>query len=55
MPRKGGSVSIIQQKNEKLIQHSTSDKMSICTQCGKPFAKFGPEYLPHLRRVLLAE
>jgi hypothetical protein len=37
MPRKGGSVSIIQQKNEKLIQHSTSDKVSICEQCGKPF------------------
>lgn len=37
MPRKGGSVSIIQQKNEKLIQHSTSDRTSICTQCGKPF------------------
>lgn len=39
MPRKGGSVSIIQQKNEKLIQHSTSDKMSICKECGKPFAQ----------------
>lgn len=45
MPRKGGSVSIIQQKNEKLIQHSTSEKMSICTQCGKPFAQiWRPEY-----------
>lgn len=45
MPRKGGSVSIIQQKNEKLIQHSTTDKMGICTQCGKPFAQvWRPEY-----------
>lgn len=45
MPRKGGSVSIIKQKNEKLIQHSTSDKVSICTQCGKPFAQiWRPEY-----------
>lgn len=45
MPRKGGSISIIKQKNEKLIQHSTSDKMSICTQCGKPFAQiWRPEY-----------
>ena len=39
MPRKGGSVSIIKQKNEKLIQHSTSDRVSICEQCGKPFAQ----------------
>lgn len=39
MPRKGGSISIIQQKNEKLIKHSTSEKMSICTECGKPFAQ----------------
>ncbi len=45
MPRKGGSVSIKQQKNEKLIQHSTSDKMSICKECGKPFAQvWRPEY-----------
>ncbi len=45
MPRKGGSISIIQQKNEKLIKHSTSDKMSICVQCGKPFAQvYRPEY-----------
>lgn len=45
MPRKGGSISILQQKNEKLIQHSTSDKMSICTECGKPFAQaWRPEY-----------
>ncbi|MFA5322133.1 MAG: hypothetical protein WC373_05610 [Smithella sp.] len=45
MPRKGGSVSIMQQKNEKLIQHSTSGKMSICIQCGKPFAQtWRPEY-----------
>ena len=39
MPRKGGSISIIQQKNKNLIQHSTSDKVSICTECGKPFAQ----------------
>lgn len=45
MPRKGGSISIIKQKNEKLIQHSTSDKMGICVQCGKPFAQvWRPEY-----------
>jgi len=45
MPRKGGSVSIIQQKNEKLIQHSTSNSVSICTQCGKPFQQvWRPEY-----------
>jgi len=45
MPRKGGSISIIQQKNEKLIQHSTSDKMAICGECGKPFAQiWRPEY-----------
>jgi hypothetical protein len=45
MPRKGGSVSIIQQKNEKLIQHSTNEKMSICAECGKPFAQvWRPEY-----------
>jgi hypothetical protein len=39
MPRKGGSVSIIQQKNEQIIQHSTSDRVSICANCGKPFAQ----------------
>lgn len=39
MPRKGGSISIIKQKNEKLIKHSTSEKMSICAECGKPFAQ----------------
>ena len=45
MPRKGGSISIIKQKNEKLIQHSTSQKMSICTLCGSPFAQiWRPEY-----------
>ena len=45
MPRKGGSVSIIQQKNEKLIQHSTSDRVSICDQCGRPFSQiWRPEY-----------
>jgi hypothetical protein len=45
MPRKDGSVSIIQQKNEKLIKHSTSEKMSICAQCGQPFAQvWRPEY-----------
>ncbi len=45
MPRKGGSVSIIKQKNEKLIQHSTTEKMAICTECGKPFAQiWRPEY-----------
>ncbi len=45
MPRKGGSVSIIQQKNETLIKHSTSQKMSICKECGKPFAQvYRPEY-----------
>lgn len=45
MPRKGGSVSIIQQKNEKLIRHSTSDSVSICQQCGKPFQQvWRPEY-----------
>ena len=45
MPRKGGSVSIITQKNEKLIKHSTSDRVSICQQCGKPFSQvYRPEY-----------
>lgn len=45
MPRKRESKSLNQQKNEKLIQHSTSDKMSICTQCGTPFAQiWRPEY-----------
>lgn len=45
MPRKDGSISIIKQKNEKLIQHSTSDKMSICKECGTPFAQvWRPEY-----------
>ncbi len=45
MPRKGGSVSIIQQKNEKLIQHSTSDRVSMCEQCGRPFSQiWRPEY-----------
>ncbi len=45
MPRKGGSVSIIKQKNDKLIKHSTSDRVSICEQCGKPFSQvWRPEY-----------
>ena len=39
------SVSIIKQKNEQIIQHSTSDKTSLCTQCGKPFAQiWRPEF-----------
>jgi hypothetical protein len=45
MPRKGGSISVIKQKNEKLIQHSTSERVSMCEQCGKPFAQtYRPEY-----------
>jgi len=45
MSRKKVSKSRIQQKNEKLIQHSTSDKMSICAECGKPFPQiFRPEF-----------
>lgn len=45
MPRKRVSKSIITQKNEKLIKHSTSDKMSICTECGSPFPQtWRPEY-----------
>lgn len=60
MPRKGGSVSIIKQKNEKLIKHSTSDRVSICTQCGKAFSQeWRPEYeaytsfktCPHCRMI----
>lgn len=39
MPRKGGSVSIITKKNDDIIKHSTSDKVSICKECGKPFAQ----------------
>lgn len=37
------SVSIIRQKNEEIIQHSTSDRVSICTQCGKPFSQLWSE------------
>lgn len=29
--------TLLDYKNEKLIQHSTSDSVSICTTCGKPF------------------
>lgn len=43
MPRKRESKSLNQQKNEKLIQHSTSDKMGICTECGSPFAQIWRE------------
>lgn len=45
MARKQESVSIIRQKNEKLIRHSSSEKVSICTQCGKPFEQiYRPEF-----------
>lgn len=43
MPRKGGPVSIIQQKNENLIKHSSSDSVSICKECGKPFQQIWRE------------
>ena len=39
------SVSIIKQKDENIIQHSTSDRVDICKECGKPFSQiWRPEY-----------
>lgn len=45
MTRKRVSKSRIQQKNEKLIKHSTNHKMSVCVECGNPFPQiWRPEY-----------
>jgi hypothetical protein len=37
MPRKGGSIGRVARQNEKYIQHSSSERVGICEQCGKPF------------------
>ena len=39
MPRKGGSISRLERMNENLIKHSTSERMGICEQCGRPFER----------------
>jgi len=39
MPRKGGSIGRIDRLNEKYIQHSSSDKVGMCEECGKPFER----------------
>jgi len=37
MPRKDGSIGRIARQNERYIKHSTSDRVVICEECGKPF------------------
>ncbi len=45
MAKKDKPVKIIKQRDEDTIQHSTADKVSFCTECGKPFAQiWRPEY-----------
>jgi hypothetical protein len=39
MPRKGGSIGRIDRINEKYIQHSSSERIGICEECGKPFER----------------
>lgn len=37
MPRKGGSIGRVARQNETYIKHSSTDRISICEECGKPF------------------
>lgn len=39
MPRKGGSIGRVARQNEKYIQHSSSERIGICEECGKPFER----------------
>lgn len=39
MPRKGGSIGRVARQNERYIKHSSSERIGICEECGKPFER----------------
>lgn len=45
MPRKGGSIGRVARQNERYIKHSSSERVGICAECGKPFERvWVPKY-----------